>query len=127
MTDERERALEDARKWLAGGFPGMTCGLVDQLATGIIDTSAQVERLTEENATFVQLAKDESDLVMRLHDEKATQAARIETLEGALRSSRVFVQGTIDTCHDHSVIGNLMAARDTIDAALSHTKSSKEG
>jgi hypothetical protein len=138
MTDERERALEDARKWLAGGFPGMTCGLVDQLATALIDTSAHVERLTRDYQE-VRGANDQKiaeidhqrreiyrQVTCRERAEAlaATQAARIETLE---EGGRAFVEyeSAVAIGNDVAAMLHYAKAGRLLRAALSHT--SKEG
>ncbi len=57
-------------------------------------------------------------LILQLSEGRDKLAARVEALEEALRGVRAFVQDGLDTSFDKSLIGNMMAARDTIDAAL---------
>jgi hypothetical protein len=86
---------------------------------------SEIETLKGERDKARRHAEDRLEAVIeadRFNGENYIRAeaaeARATRAEEALKDVRVFVQDCLDTGHDRGSIGNLMSARDVIDAAL---------
>lgn len=114
--DALERKLRDPKEYYRYGE--MAADAIAALRAKLAEAERERVRYRYTARMLNERATEAESALAAAAAERDAYKRDAERAREALKSVRMFVQDCLDNSHDRACIGNLMAARDEIDAAI---------